>query len=420
MDIFKKTEKLKIVDLLKKIKLYPFFRELQTSKGASVTYKNKNLIMMSSNNYLNLTHDPRVIKAAKDAIDFWGTGCTGSRFLNGNLEIHTELEKNLASFLGFEACLVFPTGYMANLGALIALGEKGDYFFSDSENHACIIEGCRSSHASTLVYEHNDMNDLEEKLKSVPLDAPKMIISDGVFSMNGHIAKLDKISELAQKYQARVYIDDAHGLGTLGESGKGTPSHFNIQPDILMGTLSKTLGTQGGYVCGSHKVIEWIRLQGKTTMFSAALSPANTAAALKALEVLQIEPERVEYAKENAKFLKTQLDAIGFNTMNSETCIVPVFIGNDQVALKICHDLINQGVYATPVIYPAVPKGESTIRLSVISSHRKEDLKKVVEIFKHVFPLINGKQMAKTEYLHKLLDQNLSEEELMTVLGQMN
>lgn len=377
MDLFEKTKNLGIVKTLKSMNLYPFFRRLDGSVGNNVSFGGKNLVMMSSNNYLGLTHDPRVIQASVDAIKFWGTGCTGSRFLNGNLALHEQLENKLAEFLGVDAAVVFASGFLANLGAIPALAAEGDFILSDEENHACIIEGCRLSKATTLVYKHADMEDLERLLKSLPLDAGKLIITDGVFSMTGAIAPYDQIYSLAKKYNARTYIDDAHGLGVIGKGGRGTASHFNLPADAIMGTFSKSLASQGGYVAGSKETVEWLRVKSRSFMFSAALAPASTASALKALEILMAEPERVQKAQTNATYFKKGLEQLGLSTMDSlewPTTIIPVLVGDDSICLGITQNLLKLGVFTTPVVYPAVPKGQALIRCSVMPTHTPQDL----------------------------------------------
>lgn len=368
--------------------MYPFFRTLQGTKGSNVIHNNQELVMLGSNNYLGLTHDPRVMDAAIDAVKKWGTGCTGSRFLNGNLELHEDLEKEIAEFYGFEASVVFASGFMANQGALTALVGEKDYIFSDEENHACIIEGCKLARAQVLVYRHNDMEHLEALLKSVPLDSGKLIVTDGVFSMTGRLAKYDQIHALAQKYSARTYVDDAHGAGTIGEGGRGTANHFGLQPDVLMGTFSKSFASQGGYICGTEELIEWIRHKARTFMFSAALAPASAASACKALSILKNEPEMVDKVRANAKYLKTAFDAAGFDTLNSQTCVIPVYIGADEGALYICQQLLEKGIFTTPVVYPAVPRGQAVIRCSVMATHTKDDLDKTIEAFTSLVDLV--------------------------------
>ena len=387
-DLFSKTKSLGLIKVLKKLKLYPFFRKLEASNGNNVIFQKKELVMMGSNNYLGLTHDERVIEASVEAVRKWGTGCTGSRFLNGNLALHEELEKELADFLGFEACVVFASGFLANQGAISALVGKDDEIFSDEENHACIIEGAKLTRAKVHVYKHADMESLEEALKKSDPNKAKLIITDGVFSMTGHIAPFDEIKKLADTYGARTYVDDAHGLGVIGEGGRGTLSHFNTMSDIYMGTFSKSLASQGGFICCSNEIAEWLRLKARTFMFSAGLAPSATAAALKSLQILKEEPERVRVQRENARYLKDAFQDAGLDTMNSETSVIPVFIGDDQTALMMCKKLLDLGVFTTPVVFPAVPRGQAVIRCSVMSTHTTEDLDRAVEAFSKLAPKI--------------------------------
>lgn len=388
MELFEKTKGLGLVTMLKEAQLYPFFRTLEASKGNNVRFAGSELVMMGSNNYMGLTHDDRVIEAAVEATRKWGTGCTGSRLLNGNLALHEELERALADFLGFEDCMVYAAGFLANQGAIAGIVGKDDYIFSDDENHACIVEGCKLSKGKTLVYRHNDMEHLEKLLASVPLDAGKLIITDGVFSMTGHIAQYDKIYALSRKYNARTYIDDAHGLGVVGKGGRGTASHFDLPVDMLMGTFSKTLASQGGYIAASKEVIDWLRHKARTFWFTAGLAPACAGAALKALEILKSEPDRVTHTQENAAYLKQRFDEIGFNTMGTETCVVPLYIGSDEAALVVCQELLKLGVFTTPVVYPAVPRGQAMIRCSVMATHTKADLDVAITAFKAVSEMI--------------------------------
>jgi 8-amino-7-oxononanoate synthase len=410
MDLFEKTKSLKLVRALEKENLYPFLRIIDESKGANVKHLGEDMIMMGSNNYLDLTHHSDVINKAKAAIEEWGTGCTGSRFLNGNLAIHQQMEKKLAKFFGYEDALIFASGFLANQGAISAICNQDDIIFSDEENHACIIEGCQLSKAQIVIYKHNDMKDLEYKLSKYPQEVGKLIISDGVFSMTGHIAKYDQIHRLAEEYGARTYIDDAHGVGTIGVGGRGTGSYYGLKPDMMMGTFSKTLAAQGGFVCARKDVIEWIKLKGRTFMFSAALSPANTAASLAALDILMNNPELVTQLQDKAYFLKSSLDRLGYNTMGSQTAIVPVFIGDDQVALGACHELLKQKIFTTPVVYPAVPPGHALLRLSVMTGLSQNELQKVVDVFAAMRGFILKKSDKPKMALHKFLDSgNLNE-----------
>lgn len=397
MELFDKTNGLGLVHMLKEAGLYPFFRTLEGSHGNNVRYAGQDLVMMGSNNYMGLTHDPRVIDAAVKATEQWGTGCTGSRLLNGNLALHEQLERELAKFLGFEDCMVYAAGFMANQGAIPAIAGKDDFIFSDGENHACIIDACKLSKAKTIVYKHSDMADLESLLASVPLDSGKLIITDGVFSMTGKLAKYDQIYALAKKYNARTYIDDAHGLGVVGKGGRGTADHFGLPVDMLMGTFSKTLASQGGFVCASKPVIDWLRHKARTFWFSAGLAPACAAAALKALEILELEPERVTKCKENAVYLKQKFEEMGFNTMGTETCVIPVFIGSDEAALYVCQELLKVGVFTTPVVYPAVPRGAALVRCSVMATHTKSDLDIAISAFDSVKEIIFEGNKATSE-----------------------
>ena len=401
MDIMSKTKGLGIVYTLREAKLYPFFRVLDSTVGNNVHSGGKNLVMMSSNNYLGLTHDPRVIDASVAAVKYWGTGCTGSRFLNGNLSIHEELEKKIAEFYGTEAAIVFASGFLANQGALTALVGPEDHIFSDEENHACIIEGCQLAAGTTHVYKHADMSDLEQKLASVPLDSGKLIVTDGVFSMTGHLAKFDKIYALAKKYKARTYVDDAHGLGVTGHGGRGTASHYGLEADVIMGTFSKSLASQGGFVVGTRELIEWLRHKARTFMFSAALAPASTAAALKSLEILKSEPSLIQKAAENAAYFKKGLEELGLDTLGSPTTIIPVFIGDDSVTLGVCQTLLQLGVFTTPVVYPAVQKGKALIRCSVMPTHTKADLDLAIKAFSKVAPtVLASKNIVSTRTLY--------------------
>ncbi len=390
MDIFEKSQSLNVIDLLKRVKLYPFFRKIEDTQGATVVSDNKKLVMMGSNNYLGLTHDPRVIEASVAATKKWGTGCTGSRFLNGNLKLHEELEETLADFLGYESALVFATGFMANQGAITGLCGPSDYIYSDKENHACIVEGCKLSKSKFIVYKHLDYDALEERISKAPSDASKLIITDGVFSMTGRIADYKRIHEIAEKHGAMTYVDDAHGLGVIGEGGRGTVSHFGLKSDILMGTFSKSLASQGGFICASHEVNRWLKHKARTFMFSAGLSPASSAAALKALEILRDEPARVTEQQANAAYLKMKFQEAGLDTMGTETSVIPVFIGDDQTALNVCKQLFDKGVFTTPVMYPAVPRGNAVIRCSVMTTHTKKDLDRAAEAFADLSTMIQA------------------------------
>lgn len=412
MNHWKNFQGLKLVDFLKSKNLYPFFRAIEKTDGETVELNSERLVMLSSNNYLGLTHHPTVVAKTQEAVKLWGTGCTGSRFLNGNLTLHQQLEDKLAEFLGYESCLVFATGFMANQGAISALAQQGDYILSDSHNHACIIEGCKLSKATIISYEHNDPKDLEEKISKLPEGSHKMIITDGVFSMTGKIAKLDKISEIAKKYNALFYLDDAHGIGVLGEKGQGCASHYNVMPDILMGTFSKSLASQGGFICADTRTIDWIRMKARTFMFSAALSPASTQAASSALDVLMNEPQRAKQVRDKASFLEKQLNDNGIETMGTQCAIVSIFIGDDKKALEISHKMLKKGFFICPVVYPAVPANKSLIRCSVTVNTTDESLSLFGKEFSAV---LKSSKDGETQNLHQLLDQELTDKDLKQI-----
>jgi 8-amino-7-oxononanoate synthase len=339
--------------------------------------------MIGSNNYLGLTHDPRVQAAAKAAIEKFGTGCTGSRFLNGNLVLHEELEAELCKFLGKEACLVFATGFLSNQGALSSLIGRGDVIYSDRENHASIIEGQRLAIGDTVKFRHNDMADLERVLH---LTRNKyqgaLIVADGVFSMSGDIFNLPEAAELAKKYKCRLYIDDAHALGVLGPKGQGTGHHFNMHEsvDVVMGTFSKSFASIGGFVAGSADVIHYIKHKSRPFIFSAAMPPSAAATVLECLKIVQSESQHLDNLWKVARKMNSNLSRMGFNTLNSRTPIVPILIGDDYNAFLFAQKLYERGVFATPVVRPAVPEGCALLRTSYMASHTEEELNYALEV----------------------------------------
>jgi 8-amino-7-oxononanoate synthase len=345
--------------------------------------------MIGSNNYLGLTHHPRVREASKRAIDQYGTGCTGSRFLNGNLAIHEELEVRLAKFVGKESALVFATGFLSNLGALSSIMGRGDVIYCDRENHASILEGTRAAIGDTLKFRHNNMEDLERMLK---LTRDKyegaLIVADGVFSMSGDIFNLPRAIELAKEYDCRLYIDDAHALGVLGPRGEGTGYHFKDASgaplikdiDLLMGTFSKSFASIGGFVAGDRDVIDYIKHKARAFMFSAAMPPAAAATVLECLNIVEKEPEHLEALWKNARFMDKSLRELGYNTLDSHTPIIPLLIGNDETAFAFTQKLYDAGVFATPVVRPAVPEGCALIRTSYMAIHTHEELSYTLEV----------------------------------------
>ncbi|MDI7260007.1 MAG: pyridoxal phosphate-dependent aminotransferase family protein [Thermodesulfobacteriota bacterium] len=390
MDVFEKCLKIyeQITDL-KSSGFYFFFRKLESPQDSEVTVNGKRVIMIGSNNYLGLTNHPRVKEAAIKAIEKFGTGCAGSRFLNGNLEIHEELEEKLARFFRKEAALVFATGYQTNLGAISALVGRNDVAIIDKYDHASIIDGCRLSFGQVKKFRHNDANDLEKILEGAK-EKGKLIIVDGVFSMEGDITDLPSIVKLAKAYDARVMMDDAHGVGVLGEGGRGTAEHFGLESgvDLIMGTYSKSLAAIGGFVVGSIEVINFIRHVGRSMIFSASLPPSLVASVSTALDIIEEQPElRTQLWKNTRKMLEGYKE-LGFDTGASETPIIPIIIGDNMKVYGMCKLLFENGVFVNPVVSPAVPPGRELLRTSYMATHTEEQLDKVLGAFQKV-----GKQM---------------------------
>ena len=376
-DLFQKCFDYDEPEKFKALGLYPFFRAIESTTGSCVVTEGKRRVMIGSNNYLGFTHHEKVRDAAKASIDQYGTGCTGSRFLNGNLKAHEDLEVELAKFLGKEACLVFSTGFLSNQGSISSLIGRSDVIYSDRENHASIVEGTRVAIGDTLKFKHNDMEDLERILKITRSKYKgAMIIADGVFSMSGDILNLPKVIELARKYNCRVYVDDAHALGVLGPKGQGTGHHFGLhkEVDLVMGTFSKSFASIGGYIAGSKPVINYIKHKARPFMFSAAMPPSAAGTVKECLRLIQEEPQHLKNLWKNARKMKAGLSEMGYNTLNSETPIIPLLIGDSQTAFAFTQKLYQNGVFATPVVSPAVPEGCALIRTSYMASHSGEDL----------------------------------------------
>jgi len=370
-------------NLLRANDLYPFFRSIGDSEGTVVKVDNKDQIMIGSNNYLGLTHHPHVIESAKRAIDQFGTGCTGSRFLNGNLTIHEELEDRLADFVGHEKALVFSTGMQTNLGAVAAVCGPKDCLLFDSENHASLIDASRLALGPTFKYKHNNMDSLEQLLiENVNRFKNVWIVTDGVFSMTGELARLPEIVELAEKYGAHVYNDDAHGIGVMGKQGRGIMTHFGINDkvDLNMGTFSKSFASIGGVISGSAEMIDYIKHTARSFMFSASMAPSSVATVSACLDVIEAEPDLHDRLWKNVDMMRSGFKDIGFYTYNSQTPIIPIFIGDEMKALTVTNFLKENGVFATPVLPPAVPKGEALIRTSYMASHNESELTKVLEV----------------------------------------
>lgn len=385
-DIFAKAYNFTKADEVKNLGLYPYFKPLEATDGTIVEIEGHEVIMAGSNNYLGLTNDKRTIEAAQQALTKYGTGCTGSRYLNGTLDIHLELEEKLAAFMGKENCVLFSTGYQTNEGTIQTIAQRNDIIFSDRDNHACIVVGTLCSNAKTMRYQHNDMDQLRKQLEKADPDAGKIIITDGVFSMSGTLAKVPELVKLAKEFDARLYLDDAHAVGVVGDGGRGSASVFGLtdEVDLISGTFSKSFASLGGFIVGDKTVIEYIRHTSPAHIFSASMPPANVATVLKALEILQEEPWRIERLEEISIYMRTELKNLGFNVWSSESPIVPVVIGDMMDCFKFWKDLFEEGVYANAVVPPAVPTGQSLLRTSYMASHTNEHLDRILEAFRKV------------------------------------
>ncbi len=360
---------------------YPFYHPLESGQDTEVLYKGKKVLMFGSNSYLGLTRHPEVVQAAKEALDTYGTGASGSRLMNGNLDLHEKLEQALADYVCKPAATVFSTGFQVNMGVIPSIVGRNDYIIIDDKNHASIIEGTRLAFAKTLKYKHNDMEGLEKILQRIGPDQTNLIVTDGIFSMEGDIAKLDKIVELAQKYGASVMVDDAHALGVIGNKGAGTASHFGLtdETDLIMGTFSKSLASLGGFIAGDPEVINYIKHNSRSLLFSAGIPPASAATVLKALEIIQREPERINRLHENTDYAKKLLTESGFDIGQSQSPILPIFVGDNISTYKYGAILLEKGIYVNPVVHPAVEKDKGILRFSLMATHTKKQIEQAVE-----------------------------------------
>lgn len=369
--------------------LYPYFRPIEVAEGTRATLKGREVIMAGSNNYLGLTNDPRVLEAAQEAIRQYGTGCTGSRFLNGTLDLHIELERRLAEFMGKEGCVLFSTGYMTNQGVIQALAQKGDVIFSDKDNHACIVAGTQASAAETIRYRHDNMPHLRKILEKQATERPeagRLIVSDGVFSMNGTLAKVPDLVALAEEFDAALMLDDAHAIGVVGEGGRGSASAFGLldRVDLVTGTFSKSFASLGGFVVGSHEATEFIRHSASTHIFSASMPAANVATVLACLDILKEETWRLERLEEISNTMREGFRELGFNVWTSQTPIIPVVVGDMRTCFEFWRDLLEEGVFVNAVIPPAVPRGQALMRTSYMATHTDEELGFILEAFRRV------------------------------------
>jgi 8-amino-7-oxononanoate synthase len=361
--------------------IYPYFREIESDQDTVVTIKGKKVLMFGSNSYLGLTNHPKIKEAAKKAIDKYGTGCAGSRFLNGTLDIHIKLEERLAGLVEKEGALCYSTGFQVNLGVVSVLTGRNDFLLLDELDHASIIEGSRLSFSKVLKFAHNDMNELEKKLKHCAHDSIKLIVVDGIFSMEGDIIKLPELIKLAEKYDATVMVDDAHSLGVLGNNGSGTASHFGLtdKVDLIMGTFSKSFASLGGFIASDKDTINYIKHNSRSLIFSASMTPASAAAVLAAIDIMVSEPQRIQNLWDVTNYALKGFKSMGFDTGKSESPIIPLFIRDDIKALKLTHILLDEGIFVNPVVTPAVPKEDSLIRFSLMATHTNKQVDEAVE-----------------------------------------
>jgi 8-amino-7-oxononanoate synthase len=389
MDIFKKCPEYTAAKEAIARGVYPYFIPLTETEGSEAVFQGHRLIMCGSNNYLGLTKHPKVIQAAKDAIDRYGTSCTGSRFLNGTLELHEQLERELAEWVGMEAALVFSTGMQVNLGTISAVVGRGDVVFLDKDDHASLVDGARLSWGETRRFRHGNLEDLDKLLCATPEEKGRLVVVDGLYSMGGDIAPLPGLIELCQKHQARLMVDDAHAVGVLG-GGRGTAAHFGVtdQVDLIMGTFSKSFASLGGFIAGDEVVIHYIKHHARSLIFSASIPPANAAAALAALQVMREEPERIERINQIGDTMRKSFRQLGFNIGNSQSPIIPVIIGDHYGTMFAWKVLFESGVFVNPVVEPAVPAGMQLLRTSYMATHTNEQLERVLQIFEQV-----GKQL---------------------------
>jgi 8-amino-7-oxononanoate synthase len=386
VDIFQKCFEFTRAEETKAAGLYPYFHEITSRQHAEVMMYGRRTVMLGSNNYLGLTSDDRVVAAAQAALDTFGSGCSGSRYLNGTLSLHNEMERQLAEFFGKETAISFSTGFQTNLGILAGICSFHDNLYMDRTNHASLVDGARLSFGKTLKYRHNDMAELESLLARCPEDRGKLIVVDGVFSMEGDLADLPNIVRLARQYGARILVDDSHGVGVMGKTGRGCGEHFGLMDeiDLYMGTFSKSFASLGGFVAGETKVIEYLKHHSRPFIFSASMPPANVGAVIEALRILKAEPERVARLGENADYMRRGLSQLGLPIGDSVAPIIPILTYFDERTFRITRALLERGVYVNPVVSPAVPVGEAILRTSYTATHTREQLDYALQQFEHV------------------------------------
>jgi 8-amino-7-oxononanoate synthase len=392
--------------VIKEKGLYPYFRPIESAQDTVVTIDGKKVLMFGSNSYLGLTNHPAIKEASQKAIEKYGSGCAGSRFLNGTLDLHVTLEKRLAAFVGKEDVAVFSTGFQVNLGVLSCITGRNDYILLDEYDHASIIDGCRLSFSKVIKYRHNDMADLEYKLSQLPDNVVKLIAVDGIFSMEGDFVKLPEITALANKYGCNIMVDDAHSLGVIGEKGAGTASHFGLtnEVDLIMGTFSKSLASLGGFIAGDADVVDYIRHRARSLVFSASMTPASAASVIAALDLIESEPHHIDNLWKNTHYAKTLLEEAGFDLGATESPILPIYIRDNDKTFLITKILQEDGVFVNPVVSPAVPPEDSLIRFSLMATHTFAQIEEAVD------KLVKASRQAKLqleEYANMLKQENL-------------
>jgi 8-amino-7-oxononanoate synthase len=384
--LFEKCHRYEVAERVRNAGVYSFFRVIESAQDPEVVCDGRRMIMLGSNNYLGLTNDPRVKEAAIDAIRKYGSGCAGSRFLNGTLDLHVRLEERLARFMRKDAAVTFATGYQVNLGAISCLVGKGDVVYLDKQDHACIIDGARLSFGEVRKFKHNDARDLARQMKNDTAARGRLIVVDGVFSMEGDIASLPEIVAVAREVDAAIMVDDAHSIGVLGPTGRGTAEHYGLEDDVdlVMGTFSKSMASVGGFIAGDETVVDYIKHRARTLIFSAAPPPASVAAALATVEIMEREPERRTKLWENARFFSDGLRSLGLDTAGSQTPVVPVVVGEDDAALAMVQRLHEEGVFVNCVLSPATPPGRALIRTSLMATHTRDQLTRALEAIEKV------------------------------------
>ncbi|MEH3114526.1 serine palmitoyltransferase [Pedobacter terrae] len=377
--------------VIKEKGLYPYFRSISSGQDTEVVINGEKVLMFGSNSYLGLTNHPKIKEAAKAAIEKYGTGCAGSRFLNGSLDIHLELENRLAEYVGKEAAVLFSTGFQVNLGVISCLLDRNDYLLLDEYDHASIIDGSRLAFSRTIKYAHNDMQDLRRKLSRLPEDAAKLIVSDGIFSMEGDLVNLPEMVEIANEFGANIMMDDAHSLGVIGFNGSGTASHFNLTADVdlIMGTFSKSLASLGGFIAGNTETIEYIKHRARSLMFSASMPPSAVASVIAALDIIESEPERIDQLWANTAYAKKLLLDAGFDIGHSDSPIIPIYIRDNTKTFMITNILQKNGVFVNPVVSPAVPSDSSLIRFSLMATHTFDQIESAIAKLSAAFKAVD-------------------------------